>query len=124
MSIWKPAALFALGGLVSGPGAAWAHGVHLTQTTCKDFAIIEVTAIHDTGEPMTGARVTVFSPASPSEPWMTGISDGAGRFRFVPDTALPGHWAVQIRREGHGGFITIPVAERADGEPPCHPIDR
>ncbi|MDZ7622316.1 MAG: carboxypeptidase-like regulatory domain-containing protein [Candidatus Competibacteraceae bacterium] len=123
MLIWKLAMPFALGALGSGLGAAWAHGVHLTQAACAGFEIVEITATYDTGEPMTGARVTVFSPASPSEPWMTGISDGAGRFRFVPDTALPGYWAVQIRRDGHGGFIMVPVAERTDGEPPCHPIE-
>jgi nickel transport protein len=62
-----------------------------------------------TGEPMAGARVTVFSVAYPTHAWLTGRADREGRFRFVPDPSQPGDWSVRIRQEGHGGTIGVRV---------------
>lgn len=90
-------------------GSAQAHGIALSQQTRSDLPVVEITASYDTGEPMAGAHVTVFSAAYPTHAWLTGRADRNGRFRFVPDAAQPGYWTVQIRQEGHGGTIAVEV---------------
>lgn len=98
-----------LAALVAGWGNAHAHGVILTQDTRSDLDVVEITAVFDTGEPIAGAPITVFSPRHPAHPWLTGWADRDGRFRFVPDLAYPGYWTVRVREEGHGATISIEV---------------
>lgn len=64
---------------------------------------VQIHARYDTGEPMAGAQVVIFSPDNPGEPWMIGATDSAGRFVFVPDERQ-GRWAIQARQAGHGAI--------------------
>jgi nickel transport protein len=89
-------------------GNALAHGVALTYEIRPGVVII---ARYDSGEPLAGAQVTVFTPDNPAEPWLTGTSDASGRFYFTPDPGMPGLWEVQVRLAGHGGLIRIAVEE-------------
>ncbi len=100
--------------LLVGGGNAHAHGVVMEQTTRSDLDVVEITAAFDTGEPMAGALITVFSPRYPTHPWLTGRADGEGRFWFVPDTGQPGYWTVRVREEGHGAMISVEVPDTRD----------
>lgn len=88
------------------PVKTYAHGVNIEYTSNVE---IEIVARYDTGEPMAGAQVVVYSPDDPSTPWLTGVCDDEGRFSFIPDTSKPGIWDVQVRKAGHGDIIHIPV---------------
>jgi nickel transport protein len=100
--------------LATGWGSAQAHGVLLKQDTRSDLDVIEITAAFDTGEPMAGALITVFSPRHPTHPWLTGRANREGRFWFVPDAGQPGYWAIRVREEGHGAMISIEVPESTE----------
>jgi len=98
--------ILALGLVV--PTKAYAHGVNIEYTSNVE---IEVVAAYDTGEPMSGAQVVVYSPDDSSTPWLTGVCDDEGRFSFIPDTSKPGIWDIKVRLAGHGDIIHIPVGE-------------
>ena len=70
---------------------------------------ITIQAQYDTGDPMPEAQVTVYAPDNPAKPWLRAVSDGQGRFSFVPDPDKPGVWTVQSRLAGHGAMVHIPV---------------
>jgi nickel transport protein len=71
---------------------------------------ISVTARYDSGTPMMKARVTVFAPDDPTQPWLTGRTDSDGRFLFMPGDQT-GRWAIEVRQAGHGATAYI-YAER------------
>lgn len=83
---------------------------------------IEIVARYDTGQPVSGGRVSVFAPDNPASPWITSTLDENGRFRFVPDPAVPGTWSVQVRQEGHGAMIHIPLGESVAREVETGPV--
>lgn len=89
---------------------AIAHGVEIEYQSTQ---AIQITASFDTGEPMADAQVAVFSPESPSEPWLTGTTNEQGQFVFAPDYAISGNWDVQVRQAGHGDIISVPIADSA-----------
>lgn len=97
-------ALVTLGGAVSAHGAKISYTIDLTVSLVAEF---------DTGEPMANGQVTVYSPADPATPWLTGETDELGRFSFVPDSAQAGTWDVQVRTAGHGDIVHIPLGEGA-----------
>jgi len=105
---WRALAVV-MGALVLGlalPIPVSAHGVILEYTSDVK---IEITARYDSGTPMAGAQVAVYAPGDPTTPWLTGVCDEEGRYSFVPDTAQPGIWDIQVRLAGHGGIIHVPV---------------
>lgn len=91
---------------LASPSKAYAHGTYIEYSSNTS---IEITAKYDTGEPMAGAQVTVYTPDDPATPWSTGVCDEEGRFSFVPDQ--DGTWGVRVRLSGHGDFVHIPVGE-------------
>lgn len=88
---------------------AIAHGANITTQTTE---AIEIQATYDSGEPMGQAEVVIYAPSDPSTPWQTGLTNGAGRFSFVPDASQPGNWEVKVRQAGHGDLVTIPIDHR------------
>ncbi|NJR59507.1 MAG: hypothetical protein HC769_12040 [Cyanobacteria bacterium CRU_2_1] len=68
---------------------------------------IEIVAIYSTGEPMSGAQISVYSPGDRSTPWRTGTLDAQGRYTFTPDLAQRGRWTVTVQSSGHSNFIDI-----------------
>lgn len=103
---WLPVGLLAL----AAPATVQAHGAALQHRLLTGVAI---TAEYDSGQPMAGARITVYAPHDPATPWLTGQADERGRFSFVPDPELPGTWSVQARQTGHGAMIHIPLSAAA-----------
>jgi len=101
--------------LALASAAAAAHGVLLDAAYDPESRIASASARFDTGEPMADAEVTVFAPDDPSTPWLRGRSDGAGAFRFEPDPARPGYWAVQMRHDDHGAITTFRVEDAESG---------
>jgi len=93
------------------PSQLQAHGA-LIQWHQAPSIVIQ--AKYDTGRPMAEAQVTVFAPDNPASPWLSGKTDAAGRFHFMPDPAIPGTWAVQARQAGHGAMVHIPVSADMD----------
>lgn len=85
---------------------AIAHGANITTQTTE---AIEIQATYDSGEPMGQAEVVIYAPNDPGTPWQTGMTNGAGRFSFVPDASQPGNWEVKVRQAGHGDLVTIPI---------------
>jgi len=100
--------------LAAGPALGHAAFVQVTEARA-----VTIHARYDTGEPMAGAQVAVFAPDAPARPWSTGLTDGEGRFTFVPDSR-PGRWAVQARQAGHGamGYIEWPPGDAPGLVPP------
>jgi nickel transport protein len=94
------------------PTKAYAHGVDIEYTSSMT---VEITARYDTGEPMSGAQVTIYLPDDQSTPWQTGICDDEGHFVFKPDTTIPGDWGVKVRKAGHGIKIYVPVSGEGSG---------
>lgn len=88
--------------------AAWGHAARVAVGEAR---AVSVTAAFDTGEPMAGAQVGVFSPRAPEDPWLTGLTDPEGRFVFVPDEG--GLWTVQVRQAGHGAISHVEVGPEA-----------
>lgn len=79
---------------------ALAHGAFVDVAPASATSI---SARYDTGEVMVDAQVAVFAPDDPAQPWLTGRTDTAGRFVFVPDDRA-GRWAIQVRQAGHGAM--------------------
>lgn len=96
--------------IVLGTPAVMAHGVELSFSASEG---VEVTALYDSGEPLSEAQVTVYAPGELSDPWLTGACDDDGKFFFVPDAEIPGTWEVKVRQAGHGGIIRIEVEDGA-----------
>jgi nickel transport protein len=91
--------------MLAGQAAAHAAFVDL-----RDVAAISVLAQYDTGEPMADAQVAIYAPDDPATPWLTGQTDARGWFLFMPDPAISGRWAVQVRQAGHGAMAYADVA--------------
>ncbi|TVQ36409.1 MAG: carboxypeptidase regulatory-like domain-containing protein [Geminicoccaceae bacterium] len=70
---------------------------------------IAVQGRYDDGTVMAGAQMAVFAPNDPARPWLTGVTDDEGWFRFVPDPAIEGRWTVQARQAGHGAMAYVEV---------------
>lgn len=92
--------------LIMLPLTAAAHGVEISSSAVSG---VEITALYDSGQPMSGAQVSIFTPDDPLEPWLTGLCDEQGKFFFVPDYSRPGLWEVMVRQAGHGDLIRIEV---------------
>jgi len=112
-----PILLAALGG-IGWVMPVLAHGAHIEYQPTES---IQIQAKYDSGEPMKGAQVMVYSPENLSDPWTQGTTDDRGRFVFAPDTSQPGNWEVTVRQAGHGDIVAIPVggvdaAAAVDGE--------
>lgn len=99
---WISGLLFS--SLLAIPSAAQAHGAHIQS---RNTAAIEIQAHYDSGQPMAEAQVQVFAPTDLQNPHLRGLTDGEGRFLFVPDQ--PGEWEISVRQAGHGDIAVVPV---------------
>ncbi len=91
-----------------GLDPVWGHGAIANVTYT-----LTVTAAYETGDPMAGAQVLVYSPRDGGTPWKVGETGPQGDYRFTPDT--DGSWDVVIRQAGHGKTVTIPVGAATSG---------
>lgn len=82
-----------------------AHGAQIGYSRTQ---ALEIQATYDDGTPMSNAQVVIYAPNDPSRPWLTGTTNQAGKFVFVPDGEQSGNWDVKVRQAGHGKIITIP----------------
>ncbi|MGC1310142.1 MAG: carboxypeptidase-like regulatory domain-containing protein [Phormidesmis sp.] len=123
--------LFAAVGMAAIPSQAFAHQVQTnyilnSQTRFQPDAptsadsvapaeraveSLELQSTFSNGQPLKGAKVTVFAPEQSFRPYTTGVTDGQGRFTFEPNVALTGEWEVKIKRDGHSDIIYVPVTE-------------
>ncbi len=72
---------------------------------------LELHTTFSNGQPLKGAKVTVYAPDQSFRPYATGLTDSQGRYTFSPNAALPGEWEVKINRAGHSDIIHVPVSE-------------
>lgn len=94
-----------LASLIS-PLSLFSHGV--------DIILINggtgVEARYDSGEPISHADVTVYSPGNGDEPFQIGVTDRNGRFLFFPDA--DGKWKVVVNDgTGHGGIFYVSIRD-------------
>ena len=96
-----------ISGLYFGTQAVvWAHGVEAQILKLKGAVV--VTALYDTGEPMSYARVEIWAPHSKIR-FQLGRTDRNGKFAFVPD--LSGKWRIKISDGlGHCLNLRIPIS--------------
>ncbi len=104
--------------LASGAGTALAHGATIHYET-RTALVVTIHATFDTGDPMAGGQVTIYTPDDPLNPWETGVCDAQGRYTFTPDPAIPGTWEVQVRQAGHGDMVYVDVAPSEDNTAPA-----
>ena len=112
----KVLVLAAVLGLAIAPTRALAHQVQTNYILnsqqnggTSDSLQLRTTFIN--GQPLKGAKVTVYAPNQPYRVHAVGKTDSQGRFTFVPDQPISGDWEVDIRREGHQDILTVPVTE-------------
>lgn len=94
------------------PDRALAHGAVIE---ARQARAVTIYATFDSGEPMVGAQVSVFSPENPEQPWLQGLTNEQGRFIFIPGDAA-GRWAIQARQAGHGSVTYLDVSARNRAE--------
>ncbi len=95
------------------PTKAMAHQVQ-TNYFLDDRAAgdrLELKTTFSNGEPLKGAKVTVYAPDQPHRAKVTGVTDSQGRFTFTPDESISGDWELNIERAGHQDILTVPVNE-------------
>ena len=103
--LFSPLILLSIFSLQSG---AIAHGVRITYQVAP---ALEIQATYDNGELMANAPVEIYAPNAPSEPWLSGTTDAAGRFIFLPNVSLGDAWEIKVRQAGHGNIVTVPLGE-------------
>ncbi|MGG6296704.1 carboxypeptidase regulatory-like domain-containing protein [Leptolyngbya sp. AN02str] len=91
------------------PASALAHGMWTEYQV--DNAVLELTAVFSTGDRFEGAKVEIYAPNNPDQPWMEGVTDAEGNFAFTPDTGLEGDWKIRIGEGDHGDILQVPVTE-------------
>ena len=107
--------LAAVLGIAALPTKAMAHQVQ-TNYFLNDQPTgdrLELQTTFSNGEPLKGAKVTVYAPDQPYRARATGVTDSQGRFTFAPDESVSGDWEVNIERAGHQDILTVPVHEGA-----------
>jgi nickel transport protein len=94
------------------PSLGNAHGA---KGTVRDGGII-VSAVYDSGEPMSYAKVKISAPQAELT-FQSGRTDRNGRFCFFPDMA--GEWKVIVDDEiGHRLELKVPVTDNWIGKNP------
>lgn len=119
--------LLAFSFVMLSASAGWTHGVTLNANVRvqsggstavyneenlprgAQVTAVEIIAQYTTGEPMSGAQVTVFAPGDRSTPWRTGTTNAQGRYTFNPDVAQRGNWVIRVQAVDHSNIITIPI---------------
>jgi nickel transport protein len=87
------------------PWQVLAHGVEGTVQPGGLAAVCQ----YSTGEPMSYAKVTIFSPGT-NQPFQVGYTDKNGRFCFYPDGL--GEWRVTANDGlGHRLEVKVPVTD-------------
>ncbi len=91
------------------PTLAHAHGARI-EYVANEAVVVTITATYDSGTPMRDAQVIIYTPSDPVNAWLTGMTDHAGVFQFVPDVTQAGQWEVVVRQAGHGGTVYVPIS--------------
>jgi hypothetical protein len=100
------AASAASGPLTTPLPASSVHGI--TVRLAREGRVVVATCRYDGGIPVAGALVTVLAPGVDA-PYLTGTTDPAGLFTFLPGT--PGEWRVVVDDGmGHRREARIDVA--------------
>mgnify|MGYP001796226736 CR=1 FL=1 len=111
-------AIAALSLALAAPLLAFASGRVLAHGVQTDYLLsnqLQLQTTFSNGQPLKGAKVSVYAPNNPTQPWMQGQTDADGRFAFKPDRSIVGDWEVTIMQQGHGDILTVPVnAEGVD----------
>ncbi len=103
-------------GLAIAPTSALAHQVQTnyilnSQQRDGNSDSLQLRTTFSNGQPLKGAKVTVYSPDQPYRAHAVGKTDSQGRFTFAPDQPINGDWEVNIQREGHQDILTVPVTQ-------------
>ncbi|NJL49823.1 MAG: hypothetical protein HC929_23450 [Leptolyngbyaceae cyanobacterium SM2_5_2] len=95
--------------LVGFPTQAWAHQVETFYSLGAQLEFQSTLAART----FAGATVSIYAPNNPEEPWQTLVTDGEGRFAFVPDESMPGNWEIAIESDdlSHADYWTVPVGD-------------
>jgi nickel transport protein len=99
------------------PRIGLAHGSDVVATVTRQVEVeldVAVAATYHSGRPMAGAQVTVMAPGEADEPWLVGECDSDGRFDFTPPVDRPGTWEVLVAHHGHGGRVSVAIAEEGE----------
>lgn len=97
----------------SEPRSLVAHGGHIHVLQPAGVQLIEAT--YDSGQPIVGARVSLFAPGS-QEPFLHAQTDRRGRFAFA--TEEPGKWKISVDDgQGHrfSKIIDVAISEVGGG---------
>lgn len=118
--LYKTLLTFAAVGIAAVPTEAFAHqvqtnyilnGLPSTEDSVSQNESLEIQSTFSNGQPLKGAKVSIYAPNRPFGPYATGKTDAQGRFSFQPEASIPGEWEVKIKREGHADILYVPVTE-------------
>lgn len=99
-------------GTLTIPGEALAHQVqtnYFLDGPAGDR--LELQTTFSNGQPLKGAKVTVYAPDQPLRPQAIGRTDSQGRYSFEPNAAVSGDWEIDIKSGGHQDILQVPVTE-------------
>jgi nickel transport protein len=116
----KPALRTLLGAAIlclAHTAPAEAHGSHIEASVDRTVTVtrtVDISATTHGSRPMAEARVTVYAPGAPDEPWLSGTCDSDGRFRFDLPGEAAGTWDIRVAHQGHGGQIRLDIPAEDD----------
>jgi nickel transport protein len=96
-------------GLSLFPSIASAHQIEVNYQLKSNA--LEIQSVFSTGEVFDAAKVVVYSPENPDQPWLETTTDQNGEFLFQPDPSITGNWAVEIGEDSHWDRLIIPVKQ-------------
>lgn len=97
--------------------AAVLPGHELETTVSFAAPAVVVRAAYGGSEPVSFAKVSIYSPVESAQQFQSGLTDRRGYFSFVPDQA--GLWKVIVDdEEGHRRELSVPVPDRFESAAP------
>jgi nickel transport protein len=90
------------------PAVLGAHEIEMSVSMAAPAVIVR--SVYGGSDPVSFAKVQIFSPSQPSGEFQTGLTDRRGYFSFVPEGG--GVWRVLVDdEEGHRAEVSVTVPE-------------
>ena len=100
-------------GLVTIPKIVLAHAIQTNYLLESDT--LEIQSVFGAIEeyPNPNAKITIYAPNNPEQPWLETQTDENGEYSFKPNLDIEGEWAIEIGDEDseHWDRIIVPITD-------------